>query len=218
MQATPPDILSLEDSPHVLRPLQRRSREALAKIISAAELLLRTEGIDGFSIAAVAEKAGLPVGNIYRRFRAKEDILAVIKQEVTDRIEQAVIQRLQEEQFTDIRRLVAALVDVLVKSFCRDEALHKVLFDRRVKDPALSQIGSLGRRHIYLQYRAVLTSVLPPLKTARTELIATFSFQIIASAIVGKASGNDGALVSMPWKTLATEASAAAVAYLEAAI
>ncbi|MFL9908872.1 TetR/AcrR family transcriptional regulator [Paraburkholderia sp. RL17-337-BIB-A] len=116
-----PDNPSFEDSPHVLRPQQRRSREALAKIITASELLLRTEGIDGFSIAAVAEKSGLPVGNIYRRFRAKEDILAAIKQEVTDRIEQAVIERLQGEQFTDIRSLVIALVDALVKSFCRDE-------------------------------------------------------------------------------------------------
>ncbi|MFL9908871.1 hypothetical protein [Paraburkholderia sp. RL17-337-BIB-A] len=93
-----------------------------------------------------------------------------------------------------------------------------MLFDRRVKEPALSQIGSLGRRRIYLQYRAVLGSILPPLKTARADLITTFSFQIIASAVVGKASGNDGAFVSMSWKTLAAEASAAAIAYLEAAI
>lgn len=154
----------------------------------------------------------MPVANIYRRFRAKEDILAAIKQEVTDRIERAVIERLQNEQFTDIRGLVLALVDALVKGFCRDEPLHKVLSDPRVKSAALSQIGTLGRRHIYLQYRASLGSILPPLTAARANLIAAFSFQIIASALVGKVSENDGAFVSMSWKTVGTEAATAAIA------
>jgi len=47
---------------HVLRPQQERSRAALAKIVQAAEKILRKDGIDGFSMAAVAEAADLPVG------------------------------------------------------------------------------------------------------------------------------------------------------------
>jgi hypothetical protein len=69
---------AFDNSPHVLRPRQQRSREALAKIVQAAEHILRTDGPDGFSIAAVARTSGLPTANIYRRFRFKEDILLAL--------------------------------------------------------------------------------------------------------------------------------------------
>jgi len=87
-------------SPHVLRPQQERSRAALAKIVQAAEKILRKDGIDGFSMAAVAESADLPVGNIYRRFKGKDELLQAIKHDVTSRIEMAVAARLSQQQFS----------------------------------------------------------------------------------------------------------------------
>ena len=73
---------TFDTSPHVLRPQQERSRAALAKIVQAAEKILRKNGIDGFSMAAVAEAADLPVGNIYRRFKGKDELLQAIKHDV----------------------------------------------------------------------------------------------------------------------------------------
>jgi hypothetical protein len=61
-----------ETSPHVLRP--QRSRVALAKIVQAAEEILRKNCIDVFSTAAIGEDADLPIGNTYRRRRAEKQI------------------------------------------------------------------------------------------------------------------------------------------------
>ena len=72
-------MTTIEASAHVLKPQQRRSRAALARIVEAAEHLLRTNSIADFSMAAVAEAAGMPVGNIYRRFRGKDDLLVIRK-------------------------------------------------------------------------------------------------------------------------------------------
>ena len=109
LKVNPAKNLSTFDlSPHVLRPQQRRSRAALARIVRAAEQLLRTSGIDDFSMAAVAQAAGMPVGNIYRRFRGKDELIQAIKEDVIARIEDAVTQRLSQERFRDIPSLIDA--------------------------------------------------------------------------------------------------------------
>jgi AcrR family transcriptional regulator len=86
---------AFDNSPHVLRPRQQRSREALAKIVQAAEHILRTDGPDGFSIAAVAHTSGLPIANIYRRFRFREDILLALKDDITARVDRAVMEKVR---------------------------------------------------------------------------------------------------------------------------
>ncbi len=154
-------------SPHVLRPQQERSRAALAKIVQAAEKILRKDGIDGFSMAAVAEAADLPVGNIYRRFKGKDELLQAIKHDVTSRIEMAVAARLSQQQFSDIPTLVRALVGAASKTFASDETLYRIVFDSRTQNPVLNQIGLSGRHRIFAAYREAL---LPFLEWARPAL------------------------------------------------
>eukprot|EP01041_Mallomonas_annulata_P029390 gene29390-51382_t len=48
---------SYEASPFVRRPVQERSRVALARIVAAATEVLVRKGNDGFSMAEVAEAA-----------------------------------------------------------------------------------------------------------------------------------------------------------------
>src|ERR1700726_2733604 len=141
-----PAMSTFDISPHVLRPQQERSRAALAKIVQAAEKILRKDGIDGFSMAAVAEAADLPVGNIYRRFKGKDELLQAIKHDVTSRIEMAVAARLSQQQFSDIPTLIRGMVGAVSEAYSRDEGLHRFLFNRSVSDPVLTEIGSSGRR------------------------------------------------------------------------
>ena len=53
-------------------PQQARSRAALQRLLASAEYVLVNGGIDGFTIARVAEHAGVSVGGVYRRFEGKE--------------------------------------------------------------------------------------------------------------------------------------------------
>jgi AcrR family transcriptional regulator len=205
-------------SPHVLRPRQERSRAALAKIVQAAEKILRKDGIDGFSMAAVAEAADLPVGNIYRRFKGKDELLQAIKHDVTSRIEVAVAERLSKQEFSDIPSLVRAFVGAASKTFASDETLYRIVFESRTRNPVLNQIGLSGRRRVSAAYREALLPFLDSVPKARAELLVRVSFHLLASAIVGKARVDDGALTDLSWNVLGSEIGTAAIAYLETSI
>ena len=127
---------AFDDSPHVLRPRQQRSREALAKIVQAAEHILRTEGPDGFSIAAVAHTSGLPIANIYRRFRFKEDILLALKDDITARVDRAVMKKVGNH-FARVEDFISDFVLAMVNAFAQDENIHRALLDSRVRTPAI---------------------------------------------------------------------------------
>jgi AcrR family transcriptional regulator len=208
---------TFDTSPHVLRPQQRRSRAALAKIVEAAEQLLRTSSIDDFSMAAVAQAAGLPVGNIYRRFRGKDELIQAIKEDVIARIEDAVTERLSRARFRDIPSLIHGFVGAVSEVFSSDESVHRFLSSRS-GDPVLCQIGSSGRRRIFLYYRDALLPLLPHESAERAELLVRVSFHLLAAAMVGKACGDDQTLTDLSWNVLGAEISTAAIAYLQASV
>jgi AcrR family transcriptional regulator len=209
---------SFEASAHVLKPQQQRSRAALARIVGAAEQLLRTSSIADFSMAAVAEAAGLPVGNIYRRFRGKDELLQAIKEDAIARIENAVTARLSRERLQDIPSLIRGIVGAVSEAYSRDEGLHRFLFNRSISDPVLTEIGSSGRRRIFAYYREALLGLLPQESPERAEMLVRVSFHLVSAAMAGKACADDWTLTDVSWNALGTEISTAAIAYLEASV
>src|SRR5258708_9483371 len=159
-KSTARKMSTFDTSPHVLKPQQDRSRAVLAGIVNASQQLLKTSGIDGFSMAAVAEAAGLPVGNIYRRFRGKDELLQAIKEDAIARIENAVTERLSRERFRDIPSLIRGIVGAVSKAYSRDQSLHRFLFNRSISDPVLAQIRSIGRRRMFQDYADVPIALL----------------------------------------------------------
>jgi AcrR family transcriptional regulator len=71
-------------------PQQKRSQELSLKILEGAERVLRREGLDAFTIAAVAAESGVSIGGIYGRFKNREEILGAIYKEVLSRMERHV--------------------------------------------------------------------------------------------------------------------------------
>lgn len=55
------------------RPEQKRQRERA--ILEAAAELVESGGVDGVTLTAIAERAGLAKSNLYRYFESREDIL-----------------------------------------------------------------------------------------------------------------------------------------------
>jgi AcrR family transcriptional regulator len=207
---------TFEASAHVLKPQQQRSRAALARIVEAAEQLLRTSTVADFSMAAVAEAAGMPVGNIYRRFRCKDELLQAIKEDAIARIENAVTERLSRERFKDIPSLIRGMVGAVSEAYSRDQGLHRFLFNRSISDPVLTEIGTSGRRRIFEYYRNALLPLLPQNSADRAEMIVRVSFHLISAAMAGKACADDWTLTDLSWNVLGAEISAAAIAYLQA--
>lgn len=57
---------------------QDRSARTQETLLAAARETLVSRGWEGATIAAVAERAGVAVGNVYRRFRDKEALFAAV--------------------------------------------------------------------------------------------------------------------------------------------
>jgi len=166
----------------------------------------------------VVQAADMPVGNIYRRFRCKDELLQAIKEEAIARIENAVTERLSRERFQDIPSLIRGIVDAVSESYSRDEGLHRFLFNRSISDPVLTEIGSSGRRRIFAYYRNALLGLLPQKSPERAEMLVRVSFHLMSAAMADKACADDWTLTELSWKALGREISTAAIAYLEASV
>jgi AcrR family transcriptional regulator len=79
-------------------PQQARSRAALQRLLASAEHVLVNDGIDEFTIARVADHAGISVGGVYRRFASKEQLIEAIREALMERLEDAVAQALQNAE------------------------------------------------------------------------------------------------------------------------
>ncbi|MEV0222504.1 TetR/AcrR family transcriptional regulator [Streptomyces sp. NPDC050704] len=77
-------------------PVQRRSAERLTRILDACADLLDEVGYDDLSTRAVALRAGVPIGSVYRFFGNKRAMADALAQRNLDRYAERVTQRLQE--------------------------------------------------------------------------------------------------------------------------
>lgn len=82
-------------SPTHREPRQSRSAATLARILRAAEELASSTGLEEMTMTAVAERAGVAVGTIYRRFEDKEQLVAALTERMLEQREQYVAGRLR---------------------------------------------------------------------------------------------------------------------------
>ncbi|MFI2510967.1 TetR family transcriptional regulator [Streptomyces sp. NPDC018972] len=76
-------------------PVQRRSAERLARILDACAELLDEAGYDDLSTRAVAERAGVPIGSVYRFFGNKRQMADALAQRNLERFTERVTERLE---------------------------------------------------------------------------------------------------------------------------
>ncbi|WP_406688477.1 TetR/AcrR family transcriptional regulator [Saccharopolyspora sp. ID03-671] len=103
-------------APHFRPPQQARSRESLQKVLASAEHVLSARGLDDFTVAAVAERAGVSVGAIYRRFAGKEQLLEAVKDQLLAQLETDVREALSSAS-PDLRGVVEAFTRAMADAF-----------------------------------------------------------------------------------------------------
>ncbi|MEV7795703.1 TetR/AcrR family transcriptional regulator [Streptomyces sp. NPDC087512] len=75
-------------------PVQRRSAERLTRILDACAALLDEAGYDALSTRAVAQRAGVPIGSVYRFFGNKRQMADALAQRNLERYAERVTERL----------------------------------------------------------------------------------------------------------------------------
>jgi AcrR family transcriptional regulator len=205
---------SYELSPFVHRPVQERSRIALARIIAGASEVLVREGHDSFSMADIAEAAGMPVGNIYRRFKGKDSIVQAISLDTFTRLEDLVRARMQGHHFANASEVVAELASGMATMSEQNEGLFRVLLSYSITSADLRDIVLAGRRRLVSIYKDAVSCFLQDLPEPRRDVVIGISYHIVASAFVSKSRGDDPTLIEISWSDLAQEVSKAATGYL----
>lgn len=92
-------------------PVQRRSAERLTRILDACADLLDEVGYDALSTRAVALRAGVPIGSVYRFFGNKRAMADALAERNLDRFTDRVTRRLRETGGRDWRTAMDAVLD-----------------------------------------------------------------------------------------------------------
>ncbi|QHY94682.1 Fatty acid metabolism regulator protein [Streptomyces sp. S4.7] len=92
-------------------PVQRRSAARLARILDACAELLDETGYEELSTRAVADRAGVPIGSVYRFFGNKRDMADALARRNLDSYVQRVERRLAAIPAADWRSAIDAVLD-----------------------------------------------------------------------------------------------------------
>jgi len=92
-------------------PVQRRSAERLTRILDACADLLDEVGYDALSTRAVAIRAGVPIGSVYRFFGNKRAMADALAQRNLEHFIARVTERLREMSGGGWREAMDAVLD-----------------------------------------------------------------------------------------------------------
>ncbi|WP_405014994.1 TetR/AcrR family transcriptional regulator [Kitasatospora sp. NBC_01539] len=102
--------------PRHREPRQARSVATLARVLRAAEEIASSAGLDEMTIVGVAERAGVSVGTIYRRFEDKEQLITALVERMLERREEYVADRLRAAE-PSLPGVMDAYAHALLESF-----------------------------------------------------------------------------------------------------
>ncbi|MEW1692995.1 TetR/AcrR family transcriptional regulator [Streptomyces sp. NPDC091265] len=111
-------------------PRQARSAATLARVLQAAEEIAASSGLEGMTINGVAERAGVSVGTIYRRFDDKEQLITALTERMLERREEYVAERLCAAD-PSLRGVMDAYALALLESFADNNNLFPELLRLR---------------------------------------------------------------------------------------
>jgi AcrR family transcriptional regulator len=137
----------------VRAPRQQRSRDSLERVLAAGVDVLANDGWEGFTIAAVAETAGVSVGMIYGRFENKDALFEAINDRFMSEVEALVVGGFEEPGWNDLptEQVIRKAVDVVAASFSFNADMLRVSMlrsavDDRVRSRGHRAIADLSRR------------------------------------------------------------------------
>lgn len=111
-------------------PRQARSAATLARVLRAAEEIASSSGVEEMTITAVAERAGVAVGTIYRRFDDKDQLITALTERMLERREEYVAERLRAAE-PSLSGVMDAYAEALLQSFADSSRLFPELLRAR---------------------------------------------------------------------------------------
>jgi AcrR family transcriptional regulator len=190
---------------------QARCRQALQRILTAAEEVLRAEGFEDFTMAAVAERAGVSIGAIYRRFDGREQLLAAVKDRLLGGMEKRV-----GEGLANADPGLAGVLDAYTHALAGALAVGgRTLADLlRVQEPELVDAGARAHAETRRLLRDAAAPYMAEIRRADPYGALDVAVRTVTAACIFTAVQADGPGDDVVWSAYADELSDTAVAYL----
>jgi AcrR family transcriptional regulator len=134
---------------------EARRAEVRGRITTAGRELIAEGGYVAASVAAVAERAGVAVGTVYRHFPSKSDLFAEVFREASQHEVDAMRDATNESTGGSAAQRVASGVEIFARRALQGRRLAWALLAEPV-DPAVEA----ERLHFRESYRDVLAEVL----------------------------------------------------------
>ncbi|WP_217590849.1 TetR family transcriptional regulator [Burkholderia sp. GbtcB21] len=157
------------------QPQQARSTRLVEDVLQAAVQVLASEGAQRFTMARVAERAGVSVGSLYQYFPNKAAVLFRLQHDEWRQTTEMLCGILQDTQKTPPERLRTA-VHAFIRSEC-DEASMRIALDDAAplyRDaPEAQEVKAEGNRIFSAFMREALPDVSDTTHALACELIKT---------------------------------------------
>lgn len=157
---------------------QARSRLTQQRILEAGTALLEEGGTEALTIAAVASRAGVSVGSVYRRFGDKDRLLAALQRDMIDQFRADIVHRFAPLR-TDPTALVASAVTGLAETYQAHERLMRVFLAAGATDAAVARVGSEAARDASRVFRQFLEPIVPMIDAPEPELRVDVVYRLI---------------------------------------
>ncbi|MGQ0505178.1 MAG: TetR/AcrR family transcriptional regulator [Myxococcaceae bacterium] len=159
----------IKTSPRKL-PVQRRARETVEAILTAAAQLLVAEGYDRASTNRVAQRAGVSIGSLYQYFPSKEALVAALVERHSERMMATLSNALTVTGGASPEALTRAVIRALIKAHRVQPKLHAVLTEQSSR-VGRRQMGEFSRKTAEM-IRAALESFGAGIRPVNFELAA----------------------------------------------
>lgn len=185
--------------------------------MDAAEHILRAGGIDELTIPAIAAKSGVSVGNIYRRFEGKQDILRALKNRLYDELEETTSKAMIAPA-ESLRSAVHRFAVVSITEMERQGELYMLIVSSQGDDAEMIQRG----RDIISKNLAVLRNSLLPFWSEIVhddpERAVQMSFTTLLAAMERRVVHRATPPATLTWDEFGQELTHIVVAYLTTAV
>lgn len=184
---------------------------SLRKVLDAAEQVLATGGLAEFTVATVADRAGVSVGAIYRRFAGKEQLLHAVKDELLGRLETGVAEALRGAE-SGVDGVLGAFAHALAGTFAGHDRVFPELLGGQRADAVERGLRTLAT------VQDALADALEPYRDEIRRAEPDRAIRVAARTITGSCVHRAATCRSWPdgltWPGWADEVAAMAGAYL----
>jgi AcrR family transcriptional regulator len=121
----------------VIEPKQQRSRDTLARILSATRDLLAVTAFEDLAVSQIASRAGCSVGTFYERFVNKDCVLPHLLEIHYEELERELDEALASARLSGatLDERVRVVVRLLVDVARREKGLSRALHLRNIRRP-----------------------------------------------------------------------------------